>query len=122
MTNDYLGTLKKYIEVLIKKFNTEKAINSIDYNTKTAITSDIESLVKQIHGQAKSYADGGKEYKELLIKKVIPFISRFISLDMNNVSKQEGLDILKNLYKYAGSMSLKHFIIYYEWDWDIVII
>lgn len=28
------------------------------------------------------------------------------------------METLKLLYKLAGSISLKHFIIYYEWDWS----
>ena len=34
------------------------------------------------------------------------------------MSIEKGMETLKLLYKLAGSISLKHFIIYYEWDWS----
>lgn len=112
--NETIEVLKEYIEMLISKINTKERVNLLKHTEKTAIVKDLEGLVTKSSESDKN----DPKFKEILIDEVIPYLNSFVKFDDNVVSMQKNMDILKNLYKIAGSISLKHFIIYYEWDWD----
>ena len=112
--SEYLNVLDQYINTLINKFNTKEKINTLDFKQKISITKDLEGLVSKAYESDKNTS----EFKSILIDKVIPYLNSFAKFDGNIVSLQKELETLKNLYRIAGSISLKHFIIYYEWDWD----
>lgn len=112
--SEFLEVLCKYTETLITKFNSEEKINKLSYKQKIGIATDIEGLVTKAFESDKN----SPIFKETLTDKIIPYLIFFAKYDENVVSLQKELEILKNLHKLAGSISLKHFIIYYEWEWD----
>lgn len=112
--SEYLEVLNKYISTLIEKMGTKRVISLLGYKEKISIYKDMEGLVAKTFESDKN----SPIFKEILTTKIIPYLSKFLKLDENVVSIEKGLETLKNLYRMAGSISLKHFIIYYEWDWD----
>lgn len=113
MSREYFDTLKQYIGVLGMRLNTKERIYSQDYKQRVAICKDLQGLV------AKNFED--KEYEnetqELLTDKIIPYVSKVIRWEEDPVSAEKQMEVLKDMYRMAGKRSLKHFILFYEWDW-----
>ena len=106
----YYDTLLEYLNVLEKKHSNKKRIEALGYKQRMGIVSDLQGLVM------KNMNDG--EAQQVLVERVIPYISKIIRYENNIVNVPKQIDILKELYKVAAKRSLRHFVLYYEWDWD----
>lgn len=113
MNNENLEVLDSYINVLWDKYSTKDSIESLPYKKRLSIVSDLEGLVNKNLEDSPS-----TEFKKVFLDKVIPYVTKLMSLEDNVVAISHEMESLKGMYRVAGSMSLKHFIIYYEWDWD----
>ena len=113
MNNEYLKTLIGYMTTLETKIKTKKAFDSIEFRQRYAIIKDLQGLV------AKCLEDITivDETVNVLIARTIPYVSRAIKWEDNVVNLPKYMEILKDMYRMAGRRSLKHFILYYEWDW-----
>jgi predicted phage terminase large subunit-like protein len=106
----YYDTLLEYLNVLEKKHSNKNRIEALGYKQRMGIVNDLQGLVM------KNMNDG--EAQQVLVERVIPYISRIIRYENNIVNVPKQMDILKELYKVAAKRSLRHFVLYYEWDWD----
>ena len=113
MSREYFDTLKQYIGTLESKLNSKFRLDRVDYKQRVAICKDLQGLV------AKNFEDRDldNETQALLIDRIIPYVSRVIRWEDNPVNAQKQMEVLKDMYRMAARLSLKHFILFYEWDW-----
>lgn len=118
--SEFLDTLKKYLMVLLKKYTKAEAIFSLDYKQRVGIFKDIQDLCDKAIIESQKADDSSRieECKALIERQAIPYLSKFIQIEDNVVAIQQEMEILKGIYRIMGKISLKHFIVFYEWDWE----
>lgn len=78
--------------------------------------TEIFELMNDLKGLFNIYAEKEpKEAGKMAVNKYIKLLTMLIKLDVSRERLKEYHDQLENAYRIAGSVSLEHFIIYYEW-------
>lgn len=78
--------------------------------------TEIFELMNDLRGLFNIYAEKEpKEAGKMAVNKYIKLLTMLIKLDVSRERLKEYHDQLENAYRIAGSVSLEHFIIYYEW-------
>ena len=78
--------------------------------------TEIFELMNDLKGLFNIYAEKEpKEAGKMDVNKYIKLLTMLIKLDVSRERLKEYHDQLENAYRIAGSVSLEHFIIYYEW-------
>lgn len=78
--------------------------------------TEIFELMNDLKGLFNVYAEKEpKEAGKMAVNKYIKLLTMLIKLDVSTERLKEYHDQLENAYRIAGSVSLEHFIIYYEW-------
>lgn len=78
--------------------------------------TEIFELMSDLRGLFNIYAEKEpKEAGKMAVNKYIKLLTMLIKLDVSRERLKEYHDQLENAYRIAGSVSLEHFIIYYEW-------
>lgn len=78
--------------------------------------TEILELMNDLRGLFNIYAEKEpKEAGKMAVNKYIKLLTMLIKLDVSRERLKEYHDQLENAYRIAGSVSLEHFIIYYEW-------
>ena len=113
VNSEYFQTLKQYIATLKSKINTKAKYDKIDYKQRVSIVKDLQGLA------AKNFEekDHDMETENMLVDHVIPYVSKMIMWEDNPVNVPKQMEVLKDMYRMAARLSLKHFILFYEWDW-----
>lgn len=114
VNSEYFQTLKQYVATLKSKINTKAKYDKIDYKQRVSIVKDLQGLV------AKNFEekDHDRETENMLVDHVIPYVSKMIMWEDNPVNVPKQMEVLKDMYRMAARLSLKHFILFYEWDWS----
>lgn len=83
-----------------------------DMQQTYSIVCDLEQLFNQY--SKLNPVECGK----LVIKRYIKLINLLLVLETNQERKVEYYNKLENAYRLGARVSLEHFIIYYEWNWN----
>lgn len=109
---------EKEIKEMIEKI-LDTMGNMFAITTKMPDLASIFPILCDLKELFNQYSEiNPKECGKIIIKRYIKLLNLLITLDLDKERKKEYLEQLENAYKLAARVSLEHFIIYYEWDWN----
>lgn len=86
---------------------------------KTPNLNDIFSIMQDLKQLFDEYSTiNTKECGRIVINRYIKLINLLLKIETNENHRLEYYNHLENAYKLGARVSLEHFIIYYEWEWN----
>jgi predicted phage terminase large subunit-like protein len=109
--NQTRATLDELFELLRVDYSKKKE-NKMSLEDKFILITHINTLVNNYINEEKA------ECCRLIIKNFIPFLETTLVEHYEPETLLKVYEIYKGAFALAGQMSLEHFILYYEWEWN----